>query len=40
MATTIHLGDCLSGCEVCTANYHEGRNICDTCMKYVGKGRM
>lgn len=31
MATTIHLGDCLSGCEVCTANYHEGQEVCDKC---------
>jgi hypothetical protein len=31
MVTTIHLGDCLNGCSICKANYHEGRNICDLC---------
>lgn len=24
MAMTIHAGDCLSGCAICTANYHAG----------------
>jgi hypothetical protein len=31
MATTLHLGDCLSGCDICTANYHEGREMCPDC---------
>jgi hypothetical protein len=33
--TTIHLGDCLNGCDICARNYHEqfaGKN-CDTCGK-------
>lgn len=34
MATTLHLGDCTSGCEICTANYHEGQAVCDTCGAY------
>jgi uncharacterized protein YuzB (UPF0349 family) len=25
MVMTIHAGDCLSGCGICTANYHAGR---------------
>lgn len=30
--TTIHLGDCLNGCDVCADNYHEGQFLnCDTC---------
>lgn len=24
MTMTIHGGDCLSGCDICTANYHAG----------------
>ena len=31
--TTIHLGDCLNGCEICANNYHDGQDICDTCGK-------
>lgn len=31
MATTLHLGDCLSGCDICTANHHEGREYCTDC---------
>lgn len=29
--TTVHLGDCLSGCEICTGNYHEGREGAGKC---------
>ena len=24
MATTIHAGDCLNGCDTCRENYHNG----------------
>lgn len=35
--TTIHLGDCLNGCETCYDNYHSGfENIeCDQCGKFI-----
>lgn len=29
--TTLHLGDCLNGCDVCKNNYHEGKNNCEDC---------
>ena len=29
--TTAHVGDCQTGCETCTTNYHEGKTVCDTC---------
>jgi len=29
--TTLHLGDCLNGCALCAENYHEGREVCDSC---------
>jgi hypothetical protein len=32
---TIHLGDCLNGCEVCAKTYHEvlsiQESVCDAC---------
>lgn len=32
MATTLHLGDCLTGCDTCTDNYHDNQFLkCDTC---------
>lgn len=35
--TTLHLGDCLNGCETCYDNYHSGfKNIeCDQCGKFI-----
>lgn len=33
MATTIHAGDCQTGCDTCTANYHDFQNEwCVTCL--------
>jgi hypothetical protein len=34
MATTLHLGDCQNGCDICATNYHEGQAVCDTCGAY------
>ena len=31
MATTLHLGDCLNGCDICKDRHHEGRTFCNDC---------
>jgi hypothetical protein len=31
MVMTIHAGDCLSGCGICTDNYHAGREGAGSC---------
>lgn len=35
--TTIHLGDCLNGCEICCSNHHAEvvNTTCPTCGDYV-----
>ena len=33
--TTIHLGDCMNGCQTCSDNYHEGQEVCATCGRRV-----
>jgi len=32
MSLTLHLGDCLNGCDICADNYHDGQFMeCETC---------
>lgn len=36
MATTLHLGDCLNGCDICKERWHEDVEECLTCGLYFG----
>ena len=35
--TTIHLGDCLNGCDTCSKNHHSEvvNSVCPTCGDYI-----
>jgi len=36
--TTLHLGDCLNGCDTCAIRYHQNftDRECDTCYQIQG----
>lgn len=36
MATTIHAGDCLNGCEICAERYHAGLAYGEICLECGG----